>query len=127
MFERFTDRARKVMALANQEAQRFNHEYVGTEHVLLGLVKEGSGVAANVLKNLDVDALLVLRSQIDGQLMTRRSELQKQLARLQRLSADASAAPPNGRTSVMKGVKVKPKYRDPRTGDTWAGRGVQPE
>ena len=55
MFERFTDRARKVMALANQEAQRFNHEYIGTEHILLGLVKEGSGVGANVLKNLDVD------------------------------------------------------------------------
>ncbi len=55
MFERFTDRARKVMALANQEAQRFNHEYIGTEHILLGLVKEGSGVGANVLKNMDVD------------------------------------------------------------------------
>ena len=55
MFERFTDRARKVMQLANQEAQRFNHEYIGTEHILLGLVKEGSGVAANVLKNLEVD------------------------------------------------------------------------
>ena len=55
MFERFTDRARKVMALANQEAQRFNHEYIGTEHILLGLVKEGSGVGANVLKNLGVD------------------------------------------------------------------------
>ncbi len=55
MFERFTDRARKVMALANQEAQRFNHEYIGTEHILLGLVKEGSGVGANVLKRLDVD------------------------------------------------------------------------
>jgi ATP-dependent Clp protease ATP-binding subunit ClpC len=55
MFERFTDRARKVMALANQEAQRFNHEYIGTEHILLGLVKEGSGVGANVLKNLDID------------------------------------------------------------------------
>ena len=55
MFERFTDRARKVMALANQEAQRFNHEYIGTEHILLGLVKEGSGVGANVLKNLEVD------------------------------------------------------------------------
>ncbi|XAL99937.1 ATP-dependent Clp protease ATP-binding subunit [Phycisphaeraceae bacterium D3-23] len=55
MFERFTDRARKVMALANQEAQRFNHEYIGTEHILLGLVKEGSGVGANVLKNLNVD------------------------------------------------------------------------
>ncbi|MCA9272492.1 MAG: ATP-dependent Clp protease ATP-binding subunit [Phycisphaerales bacterium] len=55
MFERFTDRARKVMALANQEAQRFNHEYIGTEHILLGLVKEGSGVGANVLKALSVD------------------------------------------------------------------------
>jgi ATP-dependent Clp protease ATP-binding subunit ClpC len=55
MFERFTDRARKVMALANQEAQRFNHEHIGTEHILLGLVKEGSGVGATVLKNLDVD------------------------------------------------------------------------
>ena len=43
------------MALANQEAQRFNHEYIGTEHILLGLVKEGSGVGANVLKNLDID------------------------------------------------------------------------
>ncbi len=55
MFERFTDRARKMMALANQEAQRFNHEYIGTEHLLLGLVKEGGGVAANSLKNLGVD------------------------------------------------------------------------
>ena len=55
MFERFTDRARKVMALANQEAQRFNHEYIGTEHMLLGLAAEGTGVGANVLKNLDVD------------------------------------------------------------------------
>lgn len=55
MYERFTDRARKVMQLANQEAQRLNHEYIGVEHILLGLVKEGSGVAANVLKNLDID------------------------------------------------------------------------
>ncbi len=55
MFERFTERARKVMSLARQEAQRLNHEYIGTEHILLGLIQEGSGVAANVLKNLDVD------------------------------------------------------------------------
>jgi ATP-dependent Clp protease ATP-binding subunit ClpA len=55
MYERFTDRARKVMQLANQEAQRLNHEYIGTEHILLGLVKEGDGVAANILKNLDAD------------------------------------------------------------------------
>jgi len=64
LLERFTDRARKVLALANQEAQRFNHEYVGTEHILLGLVKEGSGVAANVLKNLDVD-LRKIRLEIE--------------------------------------------------------------
>ncbi len=44
MYERFTDRARKVMQLANREAQRFNHEYISTEHILLGVVKEGSGV-----------------------------------------------------------------------------------
>lgn len=55
MYELFTDRARKVMQLANQEAQRLNHEYIGTEHILLGLVKEGAGTAATVLKNLDVD------------------------------------------------------------------------
>jgi len=56
MYDRFfTDRARKVMALASQEARRFNHEYVGTEHILLGLIKEGDGVAANVLKYLGVD------------------------------------------------------------------------
>ncbi len=64
MFERFTDRARKVMALANQEAQRFNHEFIGTEHILLGLVKEGSGVGATVLKNLDVD-IKKLRLEIE--------------------------------------------------------------
>jgi ATP-dependent Clp protease ATP-binding subunit ClpC len=55
MYERFTDRARKVMVLANQEALRFRHEYIGTEHILLGLICEGSGVAANALKNLDID------------------------------------------------------------------------
>src|SRR5207248_2273173 len=54
MYERFTDRARKVMQLANQEAQRFNHEYVGTEHLLLGLLREQEGVAAQVLMNLNL-------------------------------------------------------------------------
>ena len=61
MYERFTDRARKTMQLANQEAQRYNHEYIGTEHILLGLAKEASGVAANVLKNLDVDPRVIVR------------------------------------------------------------------
>ncbi len=54
-YERFTDRARKVMQFAHQEALRFNHEYVGTEHILLGLIKEGTGVAANILKKMGVD------------------------------------------------------------------------
>src|SRR3989344_4251772 len=54
-FDRFTDRARKAVSLARQEAQRLQHQYLGTEHLLLGLLGEGSGVAANVLRNLDVD------------------------------------------------------------------------
>jgi len=64
MFDRFTDRAKKVMNLARQEAQRFNHEYLGTEHILLGLVQEGSGVAANVLKNMGID-LNKIRSEVE--------------------------------------------------------------
>ena len=65
MFERFTDRALRVMALANQEAQRFNHVYIGPEHILLGLVKEGSGVGANLLKNLEID-LRKLRQRVEA-------------------------------------------------------------
>ena len=64
MFDRFTDRAKKVMNLARQEAQRFNHEYLGTEHILLGLVQEGSGVAANVLKNMSID-LTKIRAEVE--------------------------------------------------------------
>jgi hypothetical protein len=55
MYERFTDRARKAMKLANQEAQRFQHRCIGGEHILLGIVKEGSGVAVNVLTHLGVE------------------------------------------------------------------------
>ena len=50
MYEKFTDRARKVLSLARDEAKRFNHQHIGTEHILLGLVQEGSGVAAMVLE-----------------------------------------------------------------------------
>ena len=64
MFDRFTDRAKKVMNLARQEAQRFNHEYLGTEHILLGLVQEGSGVAANVLRNMQID-LAKIRTEVE--------------------------------------------------------------
>jgi len=54
-FDKFTDRARKVLTLAQDEAQRFNHGYIGTEHLLLGLVREGEGVAARVLENMNVE------------------------------------------------------------------------
>ncbi len=54
MYERFTDNGRKVMQLANYEARRLNHEYIGTEHLLLGLIKETSGVAAIVLQSLEI-------------------------------------------------------------------------
>jgi ATP-dependent Clp protease ATP-binding subunit ClpA len=54
MFDRFTDRSRKVMSFARRESERFNHDYIGTEHILLGLIKEGSGVAAHALNNLNV-------------------------------------------------------------------------
>jgi len=56
MYERFTDRARKVMQLANQEAQRFHHEYIGTEHILLGLLKQKGGVGFQVLADLGATA-----------------------------------------------------------------------
>ncbi|MFH1847117.1 MAG: ATP-dependent Clp protease ATP-binding subunit [Candidatus Omnitrophota bacterium] len=55
-FNRFTERARKVILLAKEEAKRFNHDYIGTEHILLGLVKEGEGVAAAVLASLGLDS-----------------------------------------------------------------------
>jgi len=54
-FDKFTERARKVLTLAQEEATRFNHNYIGTEHLLLGLVREGDGVAARVLANLGVE------------------------------------------------------------------------
>ena len=64
VFAKFTDRARKVMWLAREEAQRFNHEHISTEHLLLGLVKEGSGVAAHTLKNMDID-LRKVRAEVE--------------------------------------------------------------
>jgi hypothetical protein len=59
---KYTQRATWTLGEAEREARRFNHEYIGTEHILLGLVKEGSGVAANVLKNLDIDRRRVRRA-----------------------------------------------------------------
>jgi thiamine-phosphate pyrophosphorylase len=74
MYERFTDRARKAMQLANQEAHRFNHEYIGTEHILLGLVKEGSGVAVHVLKSLGID-LRKIRLEVEKLIQSGRDEV----------------------------------------------------
>jgi ATP-dependent Clp protease ATP-binding subunit ClpC len=64
MFDRFTERVRKVIQLAREEAMRFNHDYIGTEHLLLGLVKEGEGIAAAALANLGVD-LKTLRLEVE--------------------------------------------------------------
>jgi ATP-dependent Clp protease ATP-binding subunit ClpC len=61
-FNKFTERARKVLTLAQEEAQRFQHNYIGTEHLLLGLVREGEGVAAKVLTNLGVQLSDVRRA-----------------------------------------------------------------
>ncbi len=83
-------------------------------------------------KSMDVDALLALRSQIDGQLASRRSDLQKQLARLggawtyTTVRRIDKASGLRGRASALRGLKVEPKYRDAKTGDTWAGRGMKP-
>ena len=63
-FDKFTERARKVLTLAQEEAQRFNHNYIGTEHLLLGLVREGDGVAAKVLANMGVE-LNKVRSAVE--------------------------------------------------------------
>ena len=63
-FEKFSERARRVLSLAQEEAQRFNHNYIGTEHILLGLVRETEGVAARVLSNLGVD-LSKVRSAVE--------------------------------------------------------------
>src|SRR6478609_7430549 len=63
-FDKFTERARKVLTLAQEEAQRFNHNYIGTEHLLLGLVREGDGVAARVLSNMGVQ-LPKVRSAVE--------------------------------------------------------------
>jgi ATP-dependent Clp protease ATP-binding subunit ClpC len=63
-FDKFTERARRVLTLAQEEAQRFNHNYIGTEHLLLGLVREGEGVAAKVLANLGVE-LSKVRSAVE--------------------------------------------------------------
>ena len=62
MFERFTDRARKVLVHAQEEARLLNHNFIGTEHILLGLIDEGEGVAAKALTSLDITLEAVRRN-----------------------------------------------------------------
>ena len=69
MFNRFTERARKVVVLAKEEAKRFNHNHIGTEHLLLGLVKEGEGVASAVLQNLGL-SLEMIRLEVEKLVQT---------------------------------------------------------
>ena len=64
MFERFTDRARRVVVLAQEEARLLNHNYIGTEHILLGLIHEGEGVAAKALESMGI-SLESVRGQVE--------------------------------------------------------------
>jgi ATP-dependent Clp protease ATP-binding subunit ClpC len=64
MFERFTDRARRVVVLAQEEARMLNHDYIGTEHILLGLIREGGGVAYQALSQMDI-SLVQVRAAIE--------------------------------------------------------------
>ncbi|HLT61499.1 MAG TPA: Clp protease N-terminal domain-containing protein, partial [Microlunatus sp.] len=64
MFERFTDRARRVVVLAQEEARMLNHNYIGTEHILLGLIHEGEGVAAKALESLNI-SLEAVRQKVE--------------------------------------------------------------
>src|SRR5581483_1352102 len=64
MLARFTDRARKVVILAQEEARRLDHNYIGTEHILLGLIREGNGVAARTLESLEI-SLDAVRQQVE--------------------------------------------------------------
>ena len=64
MFERFTDRARRVLVLAQEEARLLNHNFIGTEHILLGLIHEGEGVAAKALESLGI-SLEAVREKVE--------------------------------------------------------------
>ena len=74
MNSNFTDRVRKVLSMAREEATRLRHDYVGTEHILLGLIREGEGVAAAILTNLNVD-LEELRRRIEERVESGKSDM----------------------------------------------------
>jgi DNA-binding protein H-NS len=96
-------------------------------YTLPGKVREETHMPAVNLKSMEVDALLKLRSDIDEQLTQRRTHLRKELARLEGVSAKSNGGGHvvgSGLTERRKGKKVKPKYRHPKTGETYAGRGA---
>ena len=93
IFDRFTERAKKVLGLARKEAQDLNHDYIGTEHLLLGLIREGGGVAANVLRNLGVDI---------ERLERRSTEFQKQFFSTAERAHLTSHS--NGRWALMQNI-----------------------
>ena len=79
MFERFTDRARRVVVLAQEEAKMLNHNYIGTEHILLGLIHEGEGVAAKALESLGI-SLDAVREQVQDIIGAARPQLHRNRA-----------------------------------------------
>jgi ATP-dependent Clp protease ATP-binding subunit ClpA len=91
MFERFTERARKVVVLAQEEARHFNHNYIGTEHLLLGLVRENEGVASQMLSDMGVETDGV-RAQVIRMLGDRQPERRRGLGA--RLLGGSRAARP---------------------------------
>lgn len=80
MFEQFTEHARKVLGLARQEAQKFNHDYIGTEHILLGLLLDNNGIAATILRNANVD-LRQIRLEVEKH-VTQGSQVSMQPSKL---------------------------------------------
>ena len=91
-FDKFTERARRVFLLAQEEAQRLRHDHIGTEHLLLGLVREGDGVAANVLTNMGVDAKKV------------RVALEMNVGRGERHSPREIGLTPRGKRAVERAI-----------------------
>jgi hypothetical protein len=98
----YTPRLKKVLALATKEARALNHTYVGTEHILLGLLREGDGVAAHVLKNLGVD------------IKRTRQEILKELDPNYQLAADATGASPSTTSPASSNYALRPCVDSPQ-------------
>ena len=100
MFERFTDRARRVVVLAQEEARLLNHNYIGTEHILLGLIHEGEGVAARALESMGI-SLESVRFQV-VEIIGQGSQAPSAWTRIQASStaADVKVAPTSANSST---------------------------